>query len=396
MRFAILVLILCTSMLGQPTPKALAPPIYGTVSGRILCVDTNGPARFASVGLQTINVKPEPTKQPETTPIDKMIKLYQTGLDGSFAIPKVSPGTYYLVIQNPGYISPIKQFTQTELQQPTPEILARILKVVPTITVEANQTATIETRIERGAELSGTIRYDDGAPAGATYVSVLQRESKNGKNEWISKSVGTSTDDLGRFRIAGLPAGEYLLQVGLSLNDSYVSSLLESGGNMMMNTHYNVGFFSGDVPRKDKGKAIKLAAGEQRDGTDITIPVSKLHSVSGTLTEQRSGHVINAGEIALNFSDGTELIKTKIGGDDSSFHFDFVPEGEYVLAVVEAKDVVREPEAPKPNTFTMPGQMKETTVRTYGTATQPLIVQNDVTGLTVAVPASPAKPAGTQ
>lgn len=314
-----------------------------------------------------------------------MMRMYQTSLDGSFIIPKVPPGTYYVVVSLPGYLSPIRQFSRTELEHPTAEILARIIKDVPTVTVEANHTAVTEMRIERGAELSGAVRYDDGTPIGSVNVSALIKETQAGKDTWVSKGSYAQTDDLGHYRLTGLAPGEYLLQVYLAMNNTFVSSVLGDSGNMMMMTAYSLTFFSGDVTRKDKATPMKLAAGEQRDGTDLTIPLSKLHRVAGTLNEQSSGHIINAGDVALTYSDGTELAKTQVDGDDSTFHFDFVPEGEYTLKVTNPREVIRESEPLVPNVTPMPGAMKETAVRFYGETSQPLIVQSDVSGLTVPV-----------
>ncbi len=400
MRSVLIFLLFSMSMLAgaQSLQRAPAPPpVYGTVSGRVTCVDTNQPARLASVTLQTIDVKPEPSPGTNTpmVPVEKMMRTYQTALDGSFFIPKVTPGTYYVVIQAPGYISPITQFSQAELQQPTPEILTRILKIVPTVTVSSNQTANLETRIDRGAEFSGTISYDDGTPVGGTYVNALNKETKDGKETWVSNHNGSSTDDRGHFRITGLPPGEYLLEVDLRTYETYVSNILGGSRSSMNNSKYGLTFYSGDVARKDKGTSIKLKAGEQRDAADITIPVSKLHRVVGTLTEQRSGHVVNDGKITLKFPDGAELSNTEVDPEDNTFHFDFIPEGEYILAVTNAKDVAREQIPQPPGTFSSV-RTKDTTLREYGPATQSLSVQNDISGLTINVPAKVAKPTGTQ
>ena len=370
-----------------PTPR----PVYGTVAGRITCVDTNLPARLASVALQSINVRPAPAGDLPPARNEPMMRTYQTSLDGSFFIPKVPPGTYYVVVQLPGYLSPIRQFSRAELERPTAESLARILKAVPTVTVEANHTATADMRIERGAELSGTIRFDDGTPIGNLSVSAPAKETQAGKDIWVSKGVAAQTDDVGHYRLTGLPPGEYLLQITLALNNVYVSSVLDDSRSMAMVTGYSLSFYSGDVARKDKAKSIKLTQGERRDGTDLTVPLSKLHRVAGTLTDQRSGHTVNAGDVALKFTDGTELVTTHVDPDDGTFHFDFVPEGEYTLFVTNAREVTRGPETIVPNITPLPWAMKETLVRPYGDTSQPLLVQNEMNGLVVPVPPKTAK-----
>ncbi len=45
--------------------------------------------------------------------------------------------------------------------------------------------------------------------------------------------------------------------------------------------------YSGDATRKSDADVFKLGPGEERAGDDITIPLSKLHSVSGVVTAAR-------------------------------------------------------------------------------------------------------------
>ena len=76
--------------------------------------------------------------------------------------------------------------------------------------------------------------------------------------------------------------------------------------------------------------------------------------------------------------------------EDSTFHFDFVPEGEYTLAVSDARDVRRE-EVNTPSGGMPFLHTKDTTIREYGNTNQPLVVQSEVTGLAVLVSPKPAK-----
>ncbi len=378
----------------QPVVARQPAVLTGAVAGHISCSDTNLPARIASVTLQSIDVPGDPVPGAKAPPTE-VLRTYQTSLDGSFVIPKVRPGTYYVVIQMAGYLSPITEFTRAELSQPTPEILAEVMKVVPTVTVEASHTTNLETRLDRGAAVTGVVRYDDGTAVASTYVTVLAKETKDKKDSWVSRHEGSSTDDQGHYRITGLPPGEYLLRVSLSLTDMYVSTVIDGSRSSSSNTRYSLEFYSGDTPQQSKAKSVKITEGEQHDGADLTIPVSKLHTVTGTITELRSGHIVNAGKAVLTYDDGTQLVSTNVDKDDAMFHFDFVPEGTYTLAVSEVKDVTRV-EIPNPPGSFPPSDTKETTVREYGTQKQSLIVESDMSGVMVAVPPKGSRQAATQ
>jgi hypothetical protein len=61
----------------------------------------------------------------------------QTLLDGSFTIPKVAPGAYYVVAYKSGYLSPLSTLSEDALKHPTPEDHKRIAGILPRIVVEA-------------------------------------------------------------------------------------------------------------------------------------------------------------------------------------------------------------------------------------------------------------------
>jgi hypothetical protein len=211
----------------------------------------------------------------------------------------------------------------------------------------------------------------------------------------LSDCFRIATDDQGHFRITGVAPGEYLLQIALTLNETFVSTAIGEAQGSSSSTMYSLNFYSGDTAEQSKGKSFRVGVGEQRDGSDLNIPVGKLHRVTGTIIEGQSGHVVNAGNAWLNFEDGTKLASTIVDANDSEFHFEFGPEGTYTLLVSDAKDVLRE-EIPQPAGWFPPSTTKETMVREYGTQQQSLKIESDVTGVVVSVAPKGAKPAGPQ
>ena len=111
-----------------------------------------------------------------------LLTAIQTTLDGSFVIPKVAPGTYYVVAYKAGYLSPLGTFPTEVLEHPSEEDRARIAAVVPIIKVEAGLPASLDIRLERGAAISGTVLFDDGSPAADLTVRALIRR-KEGQKE---------------------------------------------------------------------------------------------------------------------------------------------------------------------------------------------------------------------
>src|SRR6202021_3754519 len=87
---------------------------------------------------------------------------------------------------------------------------------------------TGEAPIERGASVSGTIRYDDGSPAIGILVGLERKNSKGAWEPALQSTLQTfsffskthdgseASDSAGRFHIDGMPAGECILHATLA------------------------------------------------------------------------------------------------------------------------------------------------------------------------------------
>jgi hypothetical protein len=362
-----------------------APEATGTVVGHVYLSDTGGPARLAQVALQPVAVKSDERPDAEKYK-DPAIRLYRTGLDGGFRMLHVRPGSYYVVVKQPGYLSPFASFTNAQLSHPTLEDQQKIAHYLPLVTVIPNNTATMEIHLTRGASLSGTVKFDDGNPDSQTDVAVLQ---KNSKGTWqrLPLVSGGSTDDLGHFRITGLLEGDYLLEVQLSVDNQFVNSVLGQSTMSSSWFDYQLAYYSGDTARLRDAKPLHVDGSQEMSAADITIPLSKLHAVTGQIVEAGSGRVINSGKVTLVYADdgGEDASSATIGPDEPAFRMPFVPEGSYTLKVSDVADVNREEISNGPGVMP-PFHTKETVVRRYGTAEQPLVVAGDVSGVSLAVP----------
>ena len=382
----------------RQTPQNI--PNLGSIVGHVYCSDTNAPARLAKVTLVPVPPDSGPSTPAEKETHQSPHTLYtpiQTLLDGSFTMPHVEPGYYYLVVQYPGYVSPVSQLTREDLTHPSLDMQKFIASVLPSVSVASNRVTTTDIHIQRGAAIKGIIHYDDGSPAPDLYIRVL-RKDKTGHWKPIA-NIGGSSDDEGQYRIIGLPAGEYILQTDLSLQDEFTDYLFSgsesSGGSYSSYTRYNLPIFSGGATRQSDAKHIKLGDGEDDAGEDIVIPISKLHSITGNITQARTGRVINAGTVSLLYpDDNSTAASVKVGEYDASFHFDFVPEGNYILKVTDARDVTRE-EIPVPPGALQRPAFNETINHSYGPQEQPITIIGDISNVLLAVPEKSAntKPA---
>jgi hypothetical protein len=381
------------------TVPASAKELTGGVTGHVLCGDTNLPARFASVLLQpvyeAIPVKSKSTSGADENQDTPSVSISQTMLDGSYSISGVKPGRYYVIVEKMGYLSPLSQLTREQLNKPDDTSAAIISRLLAPVTITANHVATADVRILRGATITGSIRFDDGSPNGGGNIS-LMRKGRAGKWEKFRAGLvlaifnNLAVDDEGRYRMTGLPAGEYLVKAEIDVRELKINNIFSEFHGSSINESYSLSIYSGGALRTRDAKPIKLQEGEAADLVDIEIPVSKMHTVTGSVTDA-SGRPINAAKVSLLYpDDNTELASTKVEKDDPEFHFFFVPEGDYTLKVTEARDVSREEVMYPPGTMP-PSFTKETTVREYTESQQPISVKGEMSGVAAIVKAKDVK-----
>jgi hypothetical protein len=255
------------------------------------------------------------------------------------------------------------RFDREELNHPTKELRERIADRV--VTVVANKTSTINITLHRGGSISGSVRYDDGAPASID-IHVMANRAEGGALSPRTPRFGRS-DDLGRFRVAGLPAGEYILGVTLALT--------HSGHDMQVLT-----FFYGDTLSPKAAKVIKLSEGESASGFDLTLPISGLHTITGSLFNVYGGR-IDEGHVGLFNTDNFEIAQADVTTEDGIFRLGLIPDGHYTLRVTEAHDVSTQSTPPSSS-----GKNQTAKVATYGDFDAPLEVIGDIAGLSLTIP----------
>jgi hypothetical protein len=365
----------------------------GSVSGHILCADTQRPARLAEVRLVPtgITAATKPNYFEDLAALGNRVPPVQTDMSGNYTIHNVRPGTYYLRVDYTGYLTPILRFSRDQLAHPGPETQQHIAAELQIVNVAPRATAHADATILRGAAIAGTVTYDDGSPAVGLGISLYQRNTKGEfKEEFPIPGLGASTDDKGRYRIDSLPADSFVIAANFSISESVITTMPNPAGSgtMEMNiqkTLFSLPLYSGNALRLHDATIIKTDEGQDAPNTDLTLPLSKLHGVSGTVTA-KDGHAMSAGTVALLYADTREeLTNVPIGRDDGRFNFLYVPEGNYILAVQKAEDITQV-QVPNPAGSNPKFHLEDKTLHTYGTAEQPLSVQGDAPSVLAIVP----------
>jgi hypothetical protein len=385
----------------QAAAPAAAQPVVGQVTGQVFCQDSGLPARFAT--LQLLPEKPQqsplidPAKSGKNPDLVKVMAQAMTvvmkgsslstvtGIDGSFSLDKVPPGTYYVIAQLAGYRSPLSGLSQTERMKADADTVDAVESVAQKIVVAGGTLTSVNSVLERGVTLSGTVMYDDGSSAPGVTPKVLMQQ-KDGKWKELSpiSLLPTITDDRGQFRFYGLPAGKYAIKATLP-----VSQPVAGLGATSLAVHINPGdalvVYQGGALREKDIKPIEVGDGDHRDGIEVIFPVNGLHSVAGSVVAKFDQHAVNSGTVELEDPDSKTAMRTAMIGEDGTFKLSYVPEGSYILRVTAAADAEQKAgETPAASDF---GRMLNSkTIRSYGAAEMPLVLIEDVKGIVLQVP----------
>ncbi len=418
MKISTLLILICA--LGsvsaeQPaSPPASRPKSLGQVTGSVICRDTGGPGRFASIELLSDQEPPTPSL-PEFNPgnlargsdfskrlskevdsaMNTAFRALQgsnltalTGLDGRFALEKVPAGTYYVIVQLEGYRSPVSGLSLRERMRPDTGTLAAVKSAAQKIVVLAGETTRIRVQLDRGAALSGTVNYSDGSPA-LGVVPRLLRQGPDGEWTEVSSSgplSGAMTDDRGGFRFDGLSAGRYAVEAALPTTQATI--VLGLGQlPMRMATGDALVVYSGGALRQSDIAPIDLTNDSNRTGVKVVFPLEGLHTLSGRVLAQSDHHPVNFATIELQDPQTKQSVRTMILSEDGTFTLRYVADGQYLLKVTSAADMQH-----GPGVLPCPLGCRE--IREYASTALPLTVRGDRSDLVLQVPGSAANQPG--
>jgi hypothetical protein len=311
-----------------PAPTAATQIPTFTVKGRVVFDDSDRPVRRTQIGLFQL---PSSRSTERTSVTDR---------DGRFVIEDVPTGAYFAMVNSPGIISPLAFMTLTDKGPSENFDLKSIREYCTEIIVDgSNVNVTVHAR--RGGAVSGKVTYSDGEPAIDVQVAVIRPNGK--KSARVLTGINAAalmslrTDDRGRYRVAGLPPGEYIVsaaEANTSQNsrrgpDAFFSGLF--GSDALLVTYYGGGSLRDDAIK------LEVTAGSETSDIDITLLDSTPHTVRGSVIAKLDRVPLAGATLSVRLPD----MATWFGGDaqqistdsEGIWVLDGVPDGTYVLSV---------------------------------------------------------------
>ena len=247
------------------------PTGHSTITGRVVFADTGRPVRRVNVQL-LVNLSQYPVR---TTP---------TNHRGEFRFTEVAAGSYFVIAQSTGIISPRSSFTITEFGIHSYNTEAEHTRV----TVDGKNTSRCEVRAVRAGTIKGTITYVDKEPVVNARLVLFRLQ---GGVATLFFSEPAFTNDRGMYRIDGLPAGEYVVGAVTGTTSAHKVEILRSQIGLPSTFYPGVG-------NPAEAKSIPIQPGTEATGINMTISDDDLPSISGKL-KWRSGEVVKSGAVTI-------------------------------------------------------------------------------------------------
>jgi protocatechuate 3,4-dioxygenase beta subunit len=297
-------------------PLALAaqtkPDDSCAISGQVSNAATGEPVRRALVSLRRIDMSPG------TTTI-QVSHAVATDAAGQFAMAGIAPGKYRLTAERNGFI-----VTQYGSRGPG--------KAGTLLTLEAGQKSSdLALRLTPHGVITGRVLDEEGDPVPNANVQVSRQIYAQGRKQ-LSRANGAASNDLGEYRVFGLPPGRYFVSA-----DARQNPMLPQAEEEYVTTWF---------PRTADATAaapIDVAPGAQLRNIDILL--AKLHTVSvrGRVVSEAGGPGGGQGAPRTNFSvvlsarnamgAGGNMSHGTAVTPDGSFDFRGVTPGSYFLIV---------------------------------------------------------------
>jgi protocatechuate 3,4-dioxygenase beta subunit len=233
----------------------------GRIKGRVIGAEAGAPVRRAQVRLSGTDVLP---------------KTATTDNDGVFEFRDLPAGRFTVNATKSGYVS-------VGYGQTRPFESAKPIELT-----EGQSLDKADITMPRGSVISGRIIDEFGEPVADAAVSAMRSSWSNGKRRLQNTGRTATTNDLGQYRLYGLPPGEY-----------YVSATLRGTQEMIVAEMAMISLASGapaDSPRSgyaptyypgtaNGGEAQKLAlgVGQEAQNTDFGLVPVRLAKISGTV-----------------------------------------------------------------------------------------------------------------
>ena len=296
-------------------PRDARPPVIGTavIRGHVYAGDTGRPLRRARIMVTAPELGPDPRQT-------------STNLDGRFEIKDLPAGRYTVTVSRAGYL-------QLRYGQRRPLEQAKPLQLLDKQAVE-----NVDFTLPRMSVITGRVIDEANEPVAGAQVFAMRSTYFEGRRRLVPAGGGPvqQTDDVGQFRILGLPPGTYYLRA--MMRDTWTVS--ENGVEQTFG--YAPTYFPSTSNVND-GRRISVGIGQESSNNDIALIPGRAVTVSGIAFDSHGRPLAGQSVTLMQETRGPGMSMVMSAGSstvapDGTFLLRNVPPVDYKLAARTSGD----------------------------------------------------------
>jgi hypothetical protein len=284
----------------------------GKLRGRIVAGDTGSVVRRAQVRVSGPDIGS---------------KTALTDAEGRYEFKDLPAGRFTLSASKSGFVT--MQFGQNRPFEP-----GRPIELV-----DAQVMDKADMSLPRGSVLAGRVVDEFGEAVADADVTAMRMQFQNGKRRLTPSGRNGTTNDLGQFRIYGLPPGEYYVSATLRNMNSMVMDLLAGGAGGPTGSNQSAGYaatYYPGTPNPAEAQRVSLAVGQELPSVDIQLQPVRLAKITGVAVGSDGKPM--AGSMVILMPAMKDAIQFMPGGTsrtnkDGQFTLTGVTPGDYSLQV---------------------------------------------------------------
>jgi hypothetical protein len=256
------------------------------------------------------------------SPDNRENRLATTDAQGAYEFKDLPAGRYTLTASKGSYVS--LQYGQTRPLEP-----GKPLEILDAQTVEK-----VDFALPHGSIITGRVVDEFGEPVADVQVAPMRYQFMQGRRRLMPTGRTSQTNDIGEFRIFGLPPGQYFISATMR-------SFMMMMGDSDDRSGYAPTYYPG-TPNIAEAQRVNVGLGEQLMDINIPLTTTRTARVSGTVVDSQ-GRPLSMGMVMVmsrGNSGGFPGMPAANGQikPDGTFSVNGLAPGEYTLRAMAPGD----------------------------------------------------------
>jgi hypothetical protein len=295
--------------LPQTPPRDVTKTGTARIRGRVVAADSGQALRKVQIRATSGEVREN--------------RLAVTDDRGNYEIGELPAGRYQLSASKGSFVS--LQYGQLRPFEP-----GKPLQIGDGQTIDK-----IDFSLPRGSIITGRVLDEVGEPATDVQVSVMRYQYVQGRRQLVNAGGFSSTNDLGEYRLYGLPPGQYYVSATLRFGNPFDTATSSDRSG------YAPTYYPGTASISE-AQRLTMEVGQVRGGVDVVLMPARMARITGTAVDS-DGKPITNGMLIVAQTAGAGFISSIGGGQvraDGSFSVSNVAPGEYTIGIAAGSGLI--------------------------------------------------------